>query len=297
MEDGAEIPLERTATPVELDQVYSALDELSAALGPDGANANGALSDLVDVGAANLDGNGEALNRTLTGFSQAVETLATNRDDLFSSLDNLQTFTTALATVDAQVGQFNDNLAAVSELLADERQDLAAAVRLLSQALADVAGFIQDNTTLLSTNVNRLADVTLSLVQQRSALAEVLDVAPTALGNLAHAYNPDYGTLDTRDNGLGAMNAEVVVCGALFQLGRVRLDDLPVPIPDVNGVLQPLQTTTEAVCARLLSGDANADGTLDDLNQNGRPDYEELREALLGGEAAVGRCPTRSVSR
>jgi virulence factor Mce-like protein len=291
MEDGAEVPMDRTATPVELDQVYGALDELSAALGPDGANQNGALSDLVDVGAANLDGNGEALNRTLTGFSQAVETLATNREDLFSSLDNLQTFTTALATVDAQVGQFNDNMAAVSDLLADEREDLAAAVRLLSQALADVAGFIEDNSTLLSTNVNRLADVTLSLVQQRSALAEVLDVAPAALGNLAHAYNPDYGTLDTRDNGLGAMNAEVVVCGALFQLGRVRVDDLPVPVPDVNGVLAPLQTTTETICARLLSGDANADGTLDDLNQNGRPDYEELREALLGGGGGGGSLP------
>ena len=66
----------------------------SAALGPTGANENGALSDLIDVGAANLDGNGEALNRTLTGFSQAVETLADNREDLFSSVDNLQTFTT-----------------------------------------------------------------------------------------------------------------------------------------------------------------------------------------------------------
>jgi virulence factor Mce-like protein len=278
MEDGDEVPLDRTATPVELDQVYGALDELSTALGPSGANQNGALSDLVDVGAANLDGNGEALNRTLTGFSQAVETLATNRDDLFSSLDNLQTFTTALATIDAQVGQFNDNMSAVSDLLAGEREDLAAAVQLLSQALADVAGFIEDNTTLLSTNVNRLADVTLALVQQRSALAEVMDVAPAALGNLAHAYNPDYGTLDTRDNGLGAANAEVVICGALFQLGRVQTTDLPVRTPGVA-----LPTTTESICARLLSGDADADGNLDDLNGNDRPDYEELREALLGG--------------
>lgn len=291
LEDGAEIPLERTATPVELDQVYGALDELSAALGPDGANQNGALSDLVDVGAANLDGNGEALNRTLTGFSQAVETLATNRDDLFSSLDNLQTFTTALATVDAQVGRFNENLAAVSELLVDEREDLATAVQLLSQALGDVAVFIRDNQTLLSTNVNRLADVTLSLAQQRTALGEILDVAPAALGNLAHAYNPDYGTLDTRDNSLSALNAEVLVCGALFQLGRVRLDDLPVAGTLVNGILQPLQTTTEAICARLLSGDADANGSLDDLNGNGRPDYEELREALLGGLGGGGSLP------
>ena len=111
---------------MELDAVYGALDELSVALGPNGANEDGALSDLVDVGAANLEGNGEALNRTLTGFSQAVQTLAENRDDLFGSVENLQTFTTALATIDAQVGQFNDNMAAVSELLADEREDLQA---------------------------------------------------------------------------------------------------------------------------------------------------------------------------
>jgi virulence factor Mce-like protein len=283
MKDGDVVPLKRTGTPVELDQVYGALDELSSALGPTGANKNGALSDLVDVGAAHLDGNGASLNRTLTGFSKAVQTLSDNRDDLFGSLDNLQTFTTALATIDAQVSQFNDNMAAVSDLLKDERQNLTQAVQLLSQALADVAGFIQDNTTLLSTNINRLADVTLSLVQQRRALGEVLDVAPAALGNLAHAYNPDFGTLDTRDNSLGAANAEVVVCGALAQLGKVNLQtDLPVANQVVNGVLKPITTTTESICARLLSGDPNADGTPDDLNGNHIPDYEELRQALAG---------------
>jgi virulence factor Mce-like protein len=281
MQDGDQVPLERTAIPVELDAVYGALDELSAALGPSGANEDGALSDLIDTGAANLGGNGEALNRTLTGFSQAVETLAENRDDLFGSLDNLQTFTTALATIDAQVGQFNDNMAAVSELLASEREDLQAAVALLSDALADVAGFVRDNTTLLTTNVDRLADVTLVLVQQRAKLAEVLDVAPAALSNLARAYNPDFGTLDTRDNGLGSMNAEVVVCGALAQLGRVDLQaDLPGRITDPTA---PLRDSTEEICARLLSGDADADGNPDDLNGNQVPDYEELRNALLGG--------------
>jgi virulence factor Mce-like protein len=284
MEDGAEIPLDRTAIPVELDAVYGALDELSAALGPTGANANGALSDLVDVGAANLEGNGDELNRTLTGFSQAVETLAENRDDLFGSLDNLQTFTSALATIDAQVGQFNDNMAAVADLLEGERADLQEAVALLSDALGDVAGFVRDNTALLTTNVDRLADVTLVLVQQRAKLAEVLDVAPAALSNLARAYNPDFGTLDTRDNGLGSLNAEVVVCGLLAQTGRIELE-VPLPLPDLTG---PLRDTVQDVCSRLLSGDADADGSVDDLNGNGVPDYEELRDALLGGGGGGG---------
>ncbi len=287
MKDGDTVPLERTATPVELDQVYGALDDLSAALGPNGANKDGALSDLVDVGAANLDGNGAALNRTLTGFSQAVETLSDHRDDLFASLDNLQTFTSALATIDAQVGQFNTNMAAVADQLAQERDDLAAAVRLLNTALSDVAGFVQDNTTLLTTNVNRLADVTLALVQQRQALAEVLDVAPAALGNLSHAYNPDYGTLDTRDNSVGSTSPEVIVCQVLAAVGRVTITNLPVQLP-APALPVPLPTTPEGICARLLSGDANADNLPDDLNGNGVPDLQELLTLLGGGGAAGG---------
>lgn len=292
MEDGAEVPLDRTATPVELDRVYGALDELTAALGPDGANANGALSDLVDTGAANLEGNGDALNRTLTGFSRAVETLSDNREDLFASFENLQTFTSALATIDASVQQFNDNMAAVSTQLAGEREDLAEAITLLNAALADVAGFVQDNTALLTTNVDRLADITLVLVQQRRALAEVLDVAPAALGNLSRAYNPDYGTLDTRDNGVGSQNPELLVCAVLAQLGRIEPDDLPVPIDPgtlpVDVEVPPLETTTEAICARLLSGDADSDGQPDDLDGNGVRDIDELWEAIFGSPAPIG---------
>ena len=282
MKDGAKVPLQRTATPVELDQVYGALDELSAALGPNGANKNGALSDLVDVGAANLEGNGAALNRTLKGFSQAIQTLSDHRDDLFSSLDNLQTFTSALASIDAQVGQFNQNMAAVADQLAQERTDLASAIAMLNKALADVAGFVQANRSLLTTNVNRLADVTLALVQQRQSLAEVLDVAPAALGNLAHAYNPDYGTLDTRDNSAGSTAPEVIVCQILAATNRVTIADLPVPDPQLP---VPLPTTPEGVCARLLSGDADANNVPDDANGNGVPDLQELLTLLSGGGA------------
>ena len=284
MKDGATVPLKDTATPVELDSVYGALDELGKALGPNGANKTGALSDLINVGAANLDGNGQQLHDTLSGFSQAVRTLADNRNDLFDSLDNLQTFTSALAQVDAQVGQFNQNLAAVAAQLDGERNDLAQAVKLLNSALADVATFVQQNTALLTTNVDRLADVTLSLVQQRTALGQVLEVAPAALGNLAHAYNPDFGTLDTRDNSLGSANAEVVVCQILQQTGRLQLDGV-----DLSNLTQLLSLPqTDQICARLLSGDANADGQLDDVNGNGVPDLQELLTGIFGSASGSG---------
>ncbi|MDT7750160.1 MAG: phospholipid/cholesterol/gamma-HCH transport system substrate-binding protein, partial [Pseudonocardiales bacterium] len=44
MGDGAIIPLERTAVPVEWDQIQSELTSLSQALGPNGVNAHGALN-------------------------------------------------------------------------------------------------------------------------------------------------------------------------------------------------------------------------------------------------------------
>jgi ABC-type transporter Mla subunit MlaD len=207
-----------------------------------------------------------------------VKTLADNRDDLFDSLDNLQTFTSALAQIDAQVNQFNDNLAAVAAQLADERQALAQAINLLTKALGDVATFVRQNTALLTTNVDKLADVTLTLAQERNSLAQVLDVAPAALENLSHAYNPDYGTLDTRDNSLGSTNVEVLVCEVLQQTNRLQLKG--VDLTNLTDLLK--LPPTDQVCARLLSGDANNDGVLDDLNKNHVPDLQELLTTLFG---------------
>jgi phospholipid/cholesterol/gamma-HCH transport system substrate-binding protein len=61
--DGARIRWPDTAVPVELDRIFSSLNDLDVALGPKGANKNGALSRLLQVGADNLDGEGANINR------------------------------------------------------------------------------------------------------------------------------------------------------------------------------------------------------------------------------------------
>jgi virulence factor Mce-like protein len=196
--DNATIPRERTATPVELDQLYQSLDKLTTTLGPNGANKNGALSDLLNTAAANLAGNGQNLNDTIKQLGQATSTLAGSKDDLFGTVDNLQKFVTTLAQSDQQVRTFNDQLSQVSGYLAGERTDLGDALSQLSTALGQVQGFIADNRSEIKSNVDKLADVTKVLVDQRAALAESLDVAPLALGNLQNTYNAASGTLDTR---------------------------------------------------------------------------------------------------
>ncbi len=218
--DGAVLQPDRTQVPVELDKIYSSLDGLNQALGPDGANSKGALSDLLHVSALNLKGNGAALHDTLHGLSEAITTLSDNRTDLFGTITNLQQFTTVLAQNDSTVREFNGRLAAVAAQLNGERLDLATAVKQLSFALAEVATFVKKNKVDLTGNIKDLASVTSVLVKQKRALKEFIDVAPTALSNLQLAYNPASGTLDTRDNSAGLATPTSVLCGLVRAAGQ-----------------------------------------------------------------------------
>jgi ABC-type transporter Mla subunit MlaD len=216
--DGADLPTSRTAAPLELDDVYRALDQFNRALGPSGANKDGALSGLVATGRANLEGSGADLAGTLDGLATTLGTLADGRDDLFGGLADLQRFVTALAESDRQVRLFNQQLAGVGEQLAAERGDLAAMVRSLATALADITGFVRDNRARLKSDVDALTDISTVLVRQQRALADVLTVAPLALSNLHLAYNARSGTLDTRDDVLGPYDPASYVCSLLAGL-------------------------------------------------------------------------------
>jgi phospholipid/cholesterol/gamma-HCH transport system substrate-binding protein len=220
MANGAEIPLERTAVPLELDQIYQSLNDLSVALGPKGANDQGALSRLLDVSAANLNGQGAKLNQTITDVSTLTQTLAGNSKSLFSTVRQLQTFVSALAANDTLVKQFNTNFSAVSTTLAGERKDLSAALSTLALALGEVASFVKDNRALLKTTISGATDLSQILVKEKAALAEVIDTAPLGLGNLARVYNPQFGTLDQRINLAQLDKPANFICSLLLQANQ-----------------------------------------------------------------------------
>lgn len=215
--DGADIPLSRTASPAELDDIYGALSDLSTALGPNGANKNGALSQFIDVTAANLKGNGAALGNSINALSRAASTLANGREDLFGTVKNLQAFTAALAQSDTQVSHFENQLAQVAGDLADERADLGAALHNLTGALHDVAAFVKTNAGKIHTDVVGLETITNILVKEQNAINESLVLGPVALANVVHAYQPNTGTLATRGN-LASLADPAQICGALVSI-------------------------------------------------------------------------------
>jgi phospholipid/cholesterol/gamma-HCH transport system substrate-binding protein len=200
MADGATLSTDSTSTPLELDEIYQSIDDLTVALGPEGANEEGALTRLLDTTARNYAGQGEQFNQTIKDLGKLTGTLDNNKEELFGTAAQLERFVSALAENDQTVRDFNESLAGASEVLEGEREDLAASLRNLGIAMEQVSGFVSENREVLGENIDGLKRVTRILVKQRKALDEVLNVAPLALNNLFLTYNPATGTLDTRSN-------------------------------------------------------------------------------------------------
>ncbi|MFG1854240.1 MCE family protein [Actinomadura geliboluensis] len=248
MADGASIDVNNTATPLELDQLYTAVRKISGDLGPQGLNAQGALSDVIRVGAANLGGNGQALNTMISDLGKASQTLADNSDDLYATIANLNKFSEMLRKNDGQIRLAENQLAEVSRFLAADREELGAALRSLALALAEVKGFVQDNRAALKTNVGKLAKVTQILVDERASLSELLDTAPLVTQNALSAYDPKTRTLMARGNLLEITKA----FGSLDQPG-----------------VDPPAADQRPLCAAAASATATLREQCDRLNKGG----------------------------
>ena len=130
-------------------------------------------------------------------------------------MTNLQTFTKALADSDAQVRHFNEQLAQVAGDLADERQPTSAP-RCTTSASRSTRSrrSCKNNASKMHTDLGGLRDFTNILVKEQASLNETLAVAPVALANIVHAYQPDLGALGTRSN-LDSLADPATLCALL----------------------------------------------------------------------------------
>ncbi len=195
LEDGATIPPQRTASPVEWDQIKTELMRLSEALGPEELDPQGSLGRFIDTAAENLDGNGQTIRTTLRELSATMHTLSEGRTDLFSTIRNLQTFVSVLSSSNEQIVQFGGRLASVSNVLAQSSDQLGVSLTDLGIAVGDVQRFVQDNRAGLTESVERLADATEVLARKRPEIERILHSGPTSLANFYNIYKPAQGSL------------------------------------------------------------------------------------------------------
>jgi phospholipid/cholesterol/gamma-HCH transport system substrate-binding protein len=226
---GGVIPQGRTATPVEIDQIYSAIAKLAGDLGPNGVNKHGAVSDVLNTGAANLKGNGQSLATLIDQMSQLAQTLNGSQGNFFSTVRNLQKFAGLLQSNNGQVKTAQAQLAEVSGFLAADRSNLAGALSELSTALGQVQSFIRSNRAGLTANITNLEGITAILVKERASLAEALQDEPLAADNFIAAYDPATGTLNAR----GDLNE--LSTGRCGYISNPSQAGCPLPLPATGG--------------------------------------------------------------
>lgn len=220
MPDGGTIPLEKTAVPVEWDGVKEQLMKLSTALSPAQGEDTGPLGDFVDSADSMFKGNGLEIRDALTEVSQTMSMMSDGRENLFTTLKNLQLFVTALSQSEEQIVSFGGRLASVSQVLGDQTGGIDAALRDLDLAVMDINRFLENNGDRVSVAVDKLGQATEVVRDRRADLEGILHVGPTAMANFYNIYRPYQGVL----TGVLAMNQMSnptnFLCGAIAGLAN-----------------------------------------------------------------------------
>ncbi|HSV40837.1 MAG TPA: MCE family protein [Nocardioidaceae bacterium] len=198
LKDGDEIEVQDTGVPVELDRIYRSLSDLTEALGPNGVNKNGTLNNVLKAGSKFLEGQGRKANTTIINLSRALKTFGDGSSDLFGAVAALNEFAGALAADDDAVAAFMQDLGDVSQQLAGEKDELYGALKNLADVLGKVEGFVKGNRGLLTSSVKDLGRILGTIAAEKTALESVLEIGPTAMGNLVNAWDPVTSTIGSR---------------------------------------------------------------------------------------------------
>ncbi|MDQ2638518.1 MAG: MCE family protein, partial [Actinomycetota bacterium] len=222
MTAGTVIPQDRTAVPIEYDDLRDQLEKLTSVLQPTQPGGVSTLGAFVNTSADNLRGQGGDIRKAIIELSKTLSALGDHSDDLFGSIKNLSLLTTGLQSSSDLLRQLNLNLNSVSGLVAKDPEAVGDALDALSTALRDVRSFVSDNRDSLGTTFDKLASISKALGDSIGDLKQALHITPTAFSNFVNIYEPSNGAL----TGVAAVgnfaNPIQFICGAIQAASRLN---------------------------------------------------------------------------
>ncbi|QYJ04867.1 MCE family protein [Nocardioides panacisoli] len=186
MADGAEIPLERTRTPVDFDDALAALNDFATGIGGNKQTTR-AVQRFIDVGTKALRGKGALLNDSVESLARGVNGIHSQRDGVAASLRSLDTLLAAVAEDEDVAREFVQQVTRASDLLADERDNFKRALRALNRAVTVVAEFAVANRDSIVRTLDGSTELMETVIEKEEELTEVLRVMPLGLQNLQRA--------------------------------------------------------------------------------------------------------------
>jgi len=220
--DGAVIPQDRTAVPVEFDDFRQQLDRLTESLQPTQPGGVSPIGELINTTADNLRGQGAHIRDTIIKLSQAVSAIGDHSTDTFATVRNLSTLVSALHDSADLMRQLNNNLASVTALMANDPDEVAHAVTDLNTAVGDVTGFVADNREALGTTSDKLASISQALVESIDDVKQTLHTLPNVVQNFANIYEPAHGSISGVLGINNFANPISFLCGAIQAASRLN---------------------------------------------------------------------------
>lgn len=226
LEDGDVIGLDRTAVPVTFDDVKQQLTDLATTLGPDpgdtGKKAGPLAVAITSLENALQDGNSTQLRTSIAELRGAATALSDGRSDLFSTIENLNTFTRNLALNDAAVRGFTTELDDVSAVLASNRTNLSGAIKDLATVLAATEKYFEKHGDRVTRSVADLNTLAATLADRSNELAGVLHVAPHSLIGLHNTIQDQ--AITGRATATNFDSVSQLLCGAVLGAGGTSED-------------------------------------------------------------------------
>ncbi|MDG3009041.1 MCE family protein [Rhodococcus sp. D2-41] len=184
---GASIPVSRTHSPINWDQLLSSVNTLATALGPKDGDLGGAL----DSAAAATKGLGPQINSAIRDLSAATSVVGARSDDIGTLIDNVNTLVTAVSAQQGTLSQVTDDLAQLGEQIQRDHLDVAGPIatlpglfdqldKLLTDRGSDAAAVLADAKTL----TDRFA-------AHQGGFAEFVDLVPLLMQNISRTIGPD----------------------------------------------------------------------------------------------------------
>lgn len=219
--DGAVIPRDRTAVPVEWDEVRAQLKRLTELLAPTEPGGVSTLGSFINTTADNLRGQGGAIRETILKLSQAMSVLGDHSGDIFSTLKNLSILVTALRGSSDLLGQLNNNLASVSGVLASDPGKIGDAFVDMNAVIADVKTFVDENGDTIGTTADKLASISTALNDSLDDIKQTLHIAPSTVQNFNNIYEPANGAFTGALAVNNFANPISFLCGAIQAASRL----------------------------------------------------------------------------
>lgn len=235
--DGQVIPVERTHSPINWDELLGSVDTIASALAPGAGDVGGAI----DRAAEATAGLGPELHGAIENIGSATSVIGARTGDIGALLEDLDRIAAAFGARDGRVAETVHALARLGDEIERQDLDVGTPVSRLRDLLDRFDALVRDRSDDLDAVIGGARSVMDDLAARPAGLAEVMDLVPLVMQNVDNTIGEDQRSrirLDVATNGAQFASAEQLCRehpGPLC-LGAGLTNPIPVPI----GLSDPL---------------------------------------------------------